>query len=50
MKKLQTLVIGIGATEELIKLLLEDSKFEKVSIFLRNIPEISNDKLEIHKN
>ena len=51
MKKLHALVLGAtGATgRELVKLLLEDSKFEKVSIFLRNIPEIRNDKLEIHK-
>ena len=51
MKKLHALVLGAtGATgRELVKLLLEDSKFEKVSIFLRNIPEIRNDKLEIYK-
>ena len=51
MKKKHALVLGAtGATgKELVKLLLNDSSFEKVSIFVRNIPNIKNKKLKTYK-
>ena len=51
MKKLHALVLGAtGATgRELVKLLLDNSNYEKVSIFVRNVPKIKNHKLAIHK-
>ena len=51
MKKKHALVLGAtGATgKELVKLLLNDSSFEKVSIFVRNIPNIKNKKLKVYK-
>ena len=51
MKKKHALVLGAtGSTgKELVKLLLNDSSFEKVSIFVRNIPNIKSKKLKVHK-
>ena len=51
MKKLHALVLGAsGATgRELVKLLLDDSNFSQVSIFVRTDPKISDKKLTIHK-
>ena len=51
MKKLHALVLGAsGATgRELVKLLLDDSNFNQVSIFVRTDPKISDKKLTIHK-
>ena len=51
MKKLHALVLGAsGATgRELVKLLLDDSNFNQVSIFVRTVPKISDKKLTIHK-
>ena len=51
MKKLHALIIGAtGATgRELVKLLLDDSNFNQVSIFVRTDPKISDKKLTIHK-
>ena len=51
MKKLHALVIGAsGATgKELLKLLLEDSNYYKVSIYVRRKIDISHKKLTIHK-
>ena len=51
MKKLHALVLGAsGATgRELVQLLLDDSNFNQVSIFVRTVPKISDEKLKIHK-
>ena len=51
MKKLHALVLGAtGATgKEMVKLLLEDSNFSKVSIFVRRKIDIEHEKLIIHK-
>ena len=51
MKKLHALVLGAsGATgRELVKLLLYDSNFSQVSVFVRTVPKISDEKLKIHK-
>ena len=51
MKKLHALVLGAsGATgRELVQLLLDDSNFNQVSIFVRTVPIISDKKLTIHK-
>ena len=51
MKKLHALVLGAtGATgRELVELLLDDSNFNQVSIFVRTVPKISDKKLTIHK-
>ena len=51
MKSLHALVLGAsGATgRELVKLLLDDSNFNQVSIFVRTDPKISDKKLTIHK-
>ena len=51
MKKLHALVLGAsGATgRELVQLLLDDSNFNQVSIFVRTVPIISDKKLMIHK-
>ena len=51
MEKKHALVLGAtGSTgKELVKLLLNDSSFEKVSIFVRNIPNIKNKKLKAYK-
>ena len=51
MKKLHALVLGAtGATGiELVKLLLEDSNFRQVSIFVRSKIDIDHEKLIIHK-
>ena len=51
MDKLHALVLGAtGATgRELVKLLLRDSNFNKVSIFVRTVPKISHEKISIHK-
>lgn len=51
MKKLHALVLGAtGATgQELVKLLIKDPKFDKVSIFVRQNPQIEHNKLVIHK-
>ena len=51
MKKLHALVVGAsGATgRELVQLLLDDSNFNQVSIFVRTDPKISDKKLTIHK-
>lgn len=51
MKKLHALVLGAtGATgKEIVKLLLEDSNFSKVSIFVRRTIDIDHEKLIIHE-
>ena len=51
MNKLHVLVLGAtGATgKELVKLLLEDSNFSKVSLFVRRVIDIQHEKLIIHK-
>ena len=51
MKKLHALVLGAtGATgKEMVKLLLEDSNFSKVSLFVRRKIDIDHEKLTIHK-
>ena len=51
MKKLHALVLGAtGATgQELVKLLLKDPNFSKVSIFVRRTINIEHEKLSIHK-
>ena len=51
MKKLHALVLGAtGATgQEIVKLLLQDSNFIKVSIFVRKTINIKHEKLIIHK-
>ena len=51
MKKKHALVLGAtGSTgKELVKLLLNDSSFESVSIFVRNVPNIKNKKLKVYK-
>ena len=51
MKKLHALVLGAsGATgSELVQLLLNDSNFNQVSIFVRTVPKTSDEKLKIHK-
>ena len=47
MKTLHALILGAtGSTgQELLKLLLEDSSFSKVSIFVRKKPPIKHQKL-----
>ena len=51
MKKLHALVLGAtGATgQEMVKLLLEDCNFSKVSIFVRRAINIDHKKLIVHK-
>ena len=51
MKKLHALVLGAtGATgKEIVKLLLKDSNFCKVSLFVRRKIHIDHEKLTIHK-
>ena len=51
MKKLHALVLGAtGASgKEIVKLLLEDSNFSKVSLFVRRNIHINHKKLTIHK-
>ena len=51
MKKLHALVLGAtGATgKEMVKLLLEDSNFSKVSLFVRKKIHLDHEKLTIHK-
>lgn len=51
MKKLHALVLGAtGATgKEIVKLLLKDSNFGKVSLFVRRKIHIDHEKLTIHK-
>jgi len=51
MKKLHALVLGAtGATgKEMVNLLLEDSNFSKVSLFVRRKIHIEHKKLTIHK-
>ena len=51
MKKLHALVLGAtGATgQELVKLLLKNSDFSKVSIFVRRAISIKHEKLTVHK-
>ena len=51
MKKLHALVLGAtGATgKELVKLLLEDPNFSKVSLFVRRKIHDNHEKLTIHK-
>ena len=51
MKKLHALVLGAtGATgKEIVKLLLEDSNFSKVSVFVRRTIDIDHEKLIIHE-
>ena len=51
MKKLSAIVLGAtGATgQELVKLLLNDSNFIKVKIFVRRNPSIQNVKLYTHE-
>ena len=51
MKKIHALVLGAtGATgKEMVKLLLEDSNFSKVSLFVRRKIDIDHEKLTIHK-
>ena len=51
MKKLHALVLGAtGATgQELVKLLLKNSDFSKVSVFVRRSISINHKKLIVHK-
>ena len=51
MKKLHALVLGAtGATgRELLKLLLNDSNFNQVSIFVRTVNGFDHEKLNVHK-
>ena len=51
MKKLHALVLGsTGATgQELVKLLLKNSDFSKVSVFVRRPISINHEKLIVHK-
>tara|TARA_Y100000589_G_scaffold196660_1_gene185845 strand:+ start:1610 stop:2260 length:651 start_codon:yes stop_codon:yes gene_type:complete len=51
MKKLHALVLGAtGATgKEMVKLLLENSNYSKVSVFVRSKIHIDHKKLTIHK-
>ncbi len=51
MKKLHALVLGsTGATgQELVKLLLKNSDFSKVSVFVRRPISINHEKLTVHK-
>ena len=51
MKKLHALVLGAtGATgQELVKLLLRNSDFSKVSVFVRRPISIKHEKLKVHK-
>ena len=51
MNKLHALILGAtGATgKELVKLLLEDSNFSRVSVFVRRKIDIDHEKLTIHK-
>ena len=51
MKTLHALILGAtGSTgQELLKLLLEDSSFSKVSIFVRRKPSIEHQKLTTHE-
>ena len=51
MKKLHALVLGAtGATgKEIVKLLLKDSNFSKVSVFVRKNIDINHEKISINK-
>ena len=51
MKKLHALILGAtGATgKELVKLLLEDSNFSQVSIFVRRKIDVHHEKLTVHQ-
>ena len=51
MKRLKAIVLGgTGATgQELVKLLLKDSRFNKVIIFVRKNPKIKHDKLTTYE-
>ena len=51
MKKLHALILGAtGATgKELVKLLLADSNFNQVSLFVRRTIDVDHEKLTIHK-
>ena len=51
MQNLNAIVLGAtGATgKELVNLLLEDSHFNSVRIFVRKNPKISHKKLKIYK-
>ena len=51
MKTMHALILGAtGSTgQELLKLLLEDSSFSKVSIFVRRKPSIKHQKLTTHE-
>ena len=51
MKNAHALVLGAtGATgQEIVSLLLKDPSYSKVSIFVRNKPNIKHEKLSIHK-
>ncbi len=49
-KKMKALVLGAtGATgKDLVNQLLQDPNYEEVNIFVRNAPEIENEKLKTH--
>ena len=51
MKKLHAIILGAtGATgQEILKLLLNNSNFSKVTIFVRKNIGITHDKLTVHK-
>ena len=51
MEKLHALVLGAtGATgKEIVKLLLKDSNFSKVSVFVRKNMHINHEKISINK-
>ena len=51
MKKLHALILGAtGATgRELVKLLLENSNFSQVSLFVRRLVDIDHEKITIYK-
>jgi uncharacterized protein YbjT (DUF2867 family) len=51
MKHLHAIVLGAtGATgQEIVRLLLKDTTFSKISIFVRRKPNIEHDKLIVHE-
>ena len=51
MKNLHAIVLGAtGATgQEIVRLLLKDTTFSKISIFVRRKPNIEHDKLIVHE-
>ena len=48
MKKLHALVLG-AILKKPIKLLIDDTNLNKVSLFVENIPKISDEKITVYK-